>query len=223
MTEICSSRSSLLTGMHKIHQTTVIGYMKLSLGLKKLVWSWMLQRGSRGSCNQSYILPKCPGSLVLLSQKHFICPYYAWSWISESPRNPSHQRHTMSTQKLIHVSFHLKGKRCMIQRKSVSTQMWCLVSEESWVTLAPWDMSLLHDSNYRRNTLPFWMVMFHGKTTIVWSDRYYASNDPAKEISCDKLFDCIEKEPIRSKLVYMTSLLILCPVWHISIKLRWTL
>ncbi len=30
-----------------------IGYMKLSLGLKKLVWSCMLQCGSRGSRNQS--------------------------------------------------------------------------------------------------------------------------------------------------------------------------
>ncbi len=30
-----------------------IGHMKLSLGLKKLVWSWMLQCGVRGSCNQS--------------------------------------------------------------------------------------------------------------------------------------------------------------------------
>ena len=29
------------------------GSMKLPLGLKKLVWSCMLQRGSRGSCNQS--------------------------------------------------------------------------------------------------------------------------------------------------------------------------
>ncbi len=28
-------------------------YMKVALGLKKLVWSWMLQRGSRGSHNQS--------------------------------------------------------------------------------------------------------------------------------------------------------------------------
>ena len=32
-------------------------YAKLSLDLTKLVWSWMLQRGPRGSCNQSlYIL-----------------------------------------------------------------------------------------------------------------------------------------------------------------------
>ncbi len=33
-----------------------IGYMKLSLGLKKLVRSCMLQRGSRGSRNQSSVL-----------------------------------------------------------------------------------------------------------------------------------------------------------------------
>ncbi len=32
---------------------TRTGYMQLSLGLKKLVWSWMLQRGSRCSRNQS--------------------------------------------------------------------------------------------------------------------------------------------------------------------------
>ena len=32
------------------------GYMKLSLGLKNLVWSCMLQRGSQGSCNQSFWL-----------------------------------------------------------------------------------------------------------------------------------------------------------------------
>ncbi len=29
-----------------------MGYLKLSLGVKKLVWSWVLQRGVRGSCNQ---------------------------------------------------------------------------------------------------------------------------------------------------------------------------
>ncbi len=34
--------------------------MKLFWGIKKLVWSWVLQRGSRGSCNQSvYLLHLC--------------------------------------------------------------------------------------------------------------------------------------------------------------------
>ncbi len=40
----------------KISQSR-IGYMKLSLGLKKLLWGCMLQHGSRGSCNQSLRSP----------------------------------------------------------------------------------------------------------------------------------------------------------------------
>ncbi len=43
---------------NKCNTQSRIGYMKLSLGLKKLVWSWVLQCGFRGSCNKSCVISR---------------------------------------------------------------------------------------------------------------------------------------------------------------------
>ena len=46
--------------------------MKLSLGLKELVWSWMLQHRSQGSCNQS------PLFVVRVLTKVWSSPGHGW-------------------------------------------------------------------------------------------------------------------------------------------------